>query len=175
MINLVMIIHVLAAAGVIGLVLLQHGKGADMGASFGSGASGSLFGVSGSSNFLSRATAICVAVFFATAVAVWFSSGSLWLSWMYGAMTVVIPAALFARGLTSRTASVNAMAAALGFMVWQGVKWMVSVMFLVLAPRIVPELSWPALLAGLIVTMKVYWLALIWGKSRPAAHSRTAL
>ena len=46
MINLVMVIHVLAAAGVIGLVLLQHGKGADMGASFGSGASGSLFGVS---------------------------------------------------------------------------------------------------------------------------------
>ena len=68
MINLVMVIHVLAAAGVIGLVLLQHGKGADMGASFGSGASGSLFGVSGSSNFLSRATAICVAVFFATSL-----------------------------------------------------------------------------------------------------------
>ena len=68
MINLVMVIHVLAAAGVIGLVLLQHGKGADMGASFGSGASGSLFGVSGSSNFLSRATAIFVAVFFATSL-----------------------------------------------------------------------------------------------------------
>jgi len=66
--NLVTIIHVLAAAGVIGLVLLQHGKGADMGAAFGSGASGSLFGVSGSSNFLSRATAICVAVFFATSL-----------------------------------------------------------------------------------------------------------
>ena len=68
MINLVMVIHVLAAVGVIGLVLLQHGKGADMGASFGSGASGSLFGVSGSSNFLSRATAICVAVFFTTSL-----------------------------------------------------------------------------------------------------------
>jgi len=66
--NLITIIHVLAAAGVIGLVLLQHGKGADMGAAFGSGASGSLFGVSGSSNFLSRATAICVAVFFATSL-----------------------------------------------------------------------------------------------------------
>lgn len=66
--NLVTVIHVLAAAGVIGLVLLQHGKGADMGASFGSGASGSLFGVSGSSNFLSRATAICVAVFFTTSL-----------------------------------------------------------------------------------------------------------
>jgi preprotein translocase subunit SecG len=66
--NLVTVIHVLAAAGVIGLVLLQHGKGADMGAAFGSGASGSLFGVSGSSNFLSRATAVCVVVFFITSL-----------------------------------------------------------------------------------------------------------
>jgi preprotein translocase subunit SecG len=66
--NLVTIIHVLAAAGVIGLVLLQHGKGADMGAAFGSGASGSLFGVTGSSNFMSKATAICVAIFFATSL-----------------------------------------------------------------------------------------------------------
>ncbi len=62
------IIHILAAAGVIGLVLLQHGKGADMGAAFGSGASGSLFGVSGSSNFMSKATAICVVVFFTTSL-----------------------------------------------------------------------------------------------------------
>jgi preprotein translocase subunit SecG len=66
--QLVTIIHVLAAAGVIGLVLLQHGKGADMGAAFGSGASGSLFGVSGSSNFMSKATAACVAVFFTTSL-----------------------------------------------------------------------------------------------------------
>ena len=66
--NLITIIHILAAAGVIGLVLLQHGKGADMGAAFGSGASGSLFGVSGSSNFMSKATAICVAIFFATSL-----------------------------------------------------------------------------------------------------------
>ena len=66
--NLITIIHILAAAGVIGLVLLQHGKGADMGAAFGSGASGSLFGVSGSSNFMSKATAISVAIFFATSL-----------------------------------------------------------------------------------------------------------
>lgn len=64
----VLVVHVLAALSVIGLVLIQHGKGADMGASFGSGASGSLFGVSGSSNFLSRATAICVAIFFVTSL-----------------------------------------------------------------------------------------------------------
>ena len=66
--NLITVIHILAAAGVIGLVLLQHGKGADMGAAFGSGASGSLFGVSGSSNFMSKATAACVFVFFATSL-----------------------------------------------------------------------------------------------------------
>lgn len=66
--KIVLVIHVLAAIGVIGLVLLQHGKGADMGASFGSGASGSLFGVSGSSNFMSHATAIFVVIFFTTSL-----------------------------------------------------------------------------------------------------------
>ena len=71
-----MAVHVLASIGVIGLVLLQHGKGADMGAAFGSGASGSLFGVSGSSNFLSRATAIFVAIFFATSLALAYLSGN---------------------------------------------------------------------------------------------------
>ncbi len=71
-----MAVHVLASVGVIGLVLLQHGKGADMGAAFGSGASGSLFGVSGSSNFLSRATAILVAIFFATSLALAYLSGN---------------------------------------------------------------------------------------------------
>ena len=62
--TLVLVVHVLAALGVIGLVLLQHGKGADVDAAFGSGASGSLFGASGSANFLSRTTAILAAVFF---------------------------------------------------------------------------------------------------------------
>jgi len=56
--------HILVGLTIIGLVLLQHGKGADMGAAFGSGASGSLFGASGSANFLSRTTAILAAVFF---------------------------------------------------------------------------------------------------------------
>ena len=64
--NLLFILQILAAAAMIGLVLIQHGKGADMGASFGSGASGSLFGATGSANFLSRSTAICATVFFAT-------------------------------------------------------------------------------------------------------------
>lgn len=66
--NIIIVVHVLAAASLIGLILLQHGKGADMGAAFGSGSSGSLFGVSGSSNFLSRATAVSVTVFFATSL-----------------------------------------------------------------------------------------------------------
>ena len=73
--TLVLIIHVLAAASVIGLVLLQHGKGADMGAAFGSGTSGSLFGVSGSANFLSRATAIAVAIFFFTSITLAYIAG----------------------------------------------------------------------------------------------------
>lgn len=65
---LVWVLHVLVAAGVVGLVLLQHGKGADMGAAFGSGASGSLFGATGSANFLSRATAILATLFFLTSL-----------------------------------------------------------------------------------------------------------
>lgn len=66
--KIILIVHILAAAAVIGLVLLQHGKGADMGAAFGSGASGSLFGVSGSSNVLSKLTALFVAIFFVTSL-----------------------------------------------------------------------------------------------------------
>lgn len=61
---LVVIVQVISALIIVGLVLLQHGKGADMGASFGSGASGSLFGATGSSNFLSKSTGVAVAVFF---------------------------------------------------------------------------------------------------------------
>jgi preprotein translocase subunit SecG len=65
LLNILVGVQMIAALSMIGLVLVQHGKGADMGASFGSGSSGSLFGASGSANFLSRMTAICAAVFFA--------------------------------------------------------------------------------------------------------------
>src|SRR5512133_1461092 len=61
----VLAVQMLTALGMIGLILIQHGKGADMGAAFGSGSSGSLFGASGSANFLSRTTAVLAAVFFA--------------------------------------------------------------------------------------------------------------
>jgi preprotein translocase subunit SecG len=64
LLNLLLVLQLLTALIMIGLVLVQHGKGADMGASFGSGASGSLFGATGSANFLSRSTAVCASVFF---------------------------------------------------------------------------------------------------------------
>ncbi len=67
--SLVLTVHILVAIVIIGLVLMQHGKGADMGAAFGSGASGSLFGATGSANFLSRTTGVLAAVFFSTSLA----------------------------------------------------------------------------------------------------------
>ena len=67
--NLVIIVQVISAIAIIGLVLLQHGKGADMGAAFGSGASGSLFGATGSSNFMSKSTGVAAAIFFAATLA----------------------------------------------------------------------------------------------------------
>ncbi|MBI2290003.1 MAG: preprotein translocase subunit SecG [Betaproteobacteria bacterium] len=73
--TLILVLHVLAALTIIGLVLLQHGKGADMGAAFGGGASGSLFGATGSANFLSRITAGVATVFFITSLGLtWYSS-----------------------------------------------------------------------------------------------------
>jgi preprotein translocase subunit SecG len=72
----VVVIQVLSALVIIGLVLLQHGKGADMGASFGSGASGSLFGATGSSNFLSKSTGIAAAIFFAATLALAYLSSN---------------------------------------------------------------------------------------------------
>ncbi len=72
--NFVLALQIIAALVMIGLVLIQHGKGADMGASFGSGASGSLFGATGSANFLSRSTAGCAAVFFVCTLALAYTS-----------------------------------------------------------------------------------------------------
>ena len=69
LLTVVLAVLMLAAIGMIGLILIQHGKGADMGAAFGSGASGSLFGASGSANFLSRTTAVLAAVFFVCTLA----------------------------------------------------------------------------------------------------------
>ena len=69
LLTVILAVQMLTALGMIGLILIQHGKGADMGAAFGSGASGSLFGAAGSANFLSRTTALLATVFFVTSIA----------------------------------------------------------------------------------------------------------
>jgi ATP synthase protein I len=96
------------------------------------------------------------------ALAAWAFTGKHNAGWsaLYGAMAVAVPAAVFARGLTGRIASVNAVSAAAGFLVWEMVKIALTLAMLVAAPRLVPGLSWPALLAGLVLAMKVYWVAL---------------
>jgi ATP synthase protein I len=102
------------------------------------------------------------------ALAAWGLTGRQNVGWSaaYGALAVVIPAAVFARGLTGRFASLNAGTAALGFMLWEMVKIALTVAMLVVAPRWVAALSWPALLVGLVLTMKVYWLALAYAPKR---------
>ena len=67
--NIILAVQMISALAMIGLILVQHGKGADMGAAFGSGGSGSLFGASGSANFLSRTTAVLATVFFVATLA----------------------------------------------------------------------------------------------------------
>jgi len=82
------------------------------------------------------------------------------LSAACGALAVVIPAALFARGVTGQFSSANAGSAVLSFFVWELVKIFVTVAVMFAAHRLVVGLSWPAMLVGLVLTMKVYWLAL---------------
>ncbi len=81
---------------------------------------------------------------------------------LYGAAVVVVPGALMARGMTSRLSSMSPGTSAVSFMLWEFLKIAVSVAMLMLAPRIVQPLSWPALLVGLVVCIKVYWVALLW-------------
>lgn len=102
------------------------------------------------------------AVGLGVALAAWGLTGRQNVGWSagYGALAVVIPAAVFARGLTGRFSSMNAGTAAFGFMLWEMVKIALTVAMLVVAPRWVSQLSWPALLVGLVLTMKVYWIAL---------------
>ncbi len=79
----------------------------------------------------------------------------------YGGLAVVVPAVLFARGLMSQFSSINAATAGFGFFVWEAIKIAVSVGMLFAAPRLVADLDWLAMLIGLVVTLKVYWLALL--------------
>jgi ATP synthase protein I len=87
-------------------------------------------------------------------------------SMLYGAATVVVPGALMARGMTSRLSSMAPGASAVSFMLWEFVKIGVSLAMLAIAGRIVQPLVWPALLVGLVVCMKVYWVALLWRHPR---------
>lgn len=92
----------------------------------------------------------------------WALTGRQSVGWSaaYGAWAVAIPAAVFARGLTGKFASLNPMSAAAGFLVWEMVKIALTFALLLAAPRLVAGLSWPALLVGMVLAMKVYWLAL---------------
>ena len=97
------------------------------------------------------------------AVVAWLLTGLPKVGWsaLYGAAAVVIPGALFARGLMSKVSSINPAAAVTGFFLWEMVKIGLVLAMLFAAPRLVPGLSWPAMLVGLIVTMKVVWLVLL--------------
>ncbi|MBI5276925.1 MAG: ATP synthase subunit I [Burkholderiales bacterium] len=101
-------------------------------------------------------------------LAAWALTGKQNVGWSagYGALSVVIPAAVFARGITGRFSSLNAASAAVGFLVWEMLKIALTLAMLVAAPGLVPGLSWPALLVGLVLAMKVYWVALAF-KARP--------
>ena len=93
----------------------------------------------------------------------WILTDSRSVAWStaYGALTVVLPAAIFARGLTGRLTSLNAATAVFGFFLWEVVKLALTVAMLIAAPKLVVALSWPALLVGMALTMKVYWVALL--------------
>jgi len=105
------------------------------------------------------------------ALAAWALTGQQQAGWSaaYGALAVVIPAAIFARGLTARSAMRSAGRATAAFMTWELVKIALTFAMLAVAPKVVAALSWPALLAGLIVTLKVYWVALAFSTRRPTA------
>lgn len=105
------------------------------------------------------------------ASAAWLLTGNQNMGWsaLYGALAVVIPGAVFARGLMSQFSSLNAMTAGFGFFVWEAIKIASSVGMLFAAPRLVPDLDWLAMLIGLIVALKVYWVALLMRPKRKTA------
>ena len=114
---------------------------------------------------------------FLVALLAWFIGGKASVGWSagYGALAVVIPAMLFARGLMSQFSSINAMTAGFGFFVWEAVKIGVSVGMIFAAPKLVVDLDWLAMLIGLIVTLKVYWLALLMRPKRNVVSAKTDL
>jgi len=111
-----------------------------------------------------RVIATQVAVGVVVAALAGLLTGRMEVAWssLYGTATVVVPGVLMARGMTSRLSSVSPGASAVSFMLWEMVKIGVSVAMLMLANRIVQNLSWPALLVSLVICIKVYWVALLW-------------
>lgn len=97
------------------------------------------------------------------ALVAWVLTGRASVGWSaaYGAVAVVVPAGLFARGVFRRKASSDPRAAMLGFFGWEIAKIVLTVALLAAAPRLVPDLSWMALLVGMVITMKTYWVALL--------------
>ena len=118
-----------------------------------------------------RVVAGQVVVGLVAASAAWALTGRQNVAWSvaYGALAVAVPAAVFARGLTGRLSSLNAATAAAGFLVWEMVKIGLTLAMMAAAPKLVPGLSWPALLVGLVLAMKVYWVALAF-KPRPRTN-----
>lgn len=94
--SVVLIVHLLAAAGLVGLILIQQGKGADMGAAFGAGASGTVFGSQGAGSFITRSTAILAATFFITSLALAYFSGQVVTSKSVTESVVATPAPVIA-------------------------------------------------------------------------------
>jgi ATP synthase protein I len=109
-----------------------------------------------------------VAVGLVVAALAWVLTGQARMGWSagYGALAVIIPAALFARGLSRQKSAMHGNAALAGFFVWEMVKIALTVAMLFAAPRLVEGLNWLALLAGFVVTMKVYWVAMWFGPAR---------
>lgn len=97
------------------------------------------------------------------ACAGWALTGKQATGWsiLYGALAVVVPGALFARGLMSKVSSMNPGAAVAGFFLWEMVKIGMVIAMLFAGPRVVSDLNWPAMLLGLVVTMKAVWLVLL--------------
>ena len=95
-------------------------------------------------------------------LAAWMLTAETSAGWsaLYGSMAVVVPGALFARGLMSKVSSINPAAAVTGFFLWEMVKIGLVLAMLFAAPKLITDLSWPAMLVGLVVTMKVVWLIL---------------
>jgi len=107
----------------------------------------------------------------AVALLAWWLSGKSSVAWSagYGALSVVAPAALFARGMARQVPTAAAGAAMVRFFAWEIAKLALTVAMLAAAPRLVRDLSWLALLAGMVVTMKTYWIALV---ARPGVRKQ---